>query len=573
MLILGKTISLVILGSKFLKCIECFCGPAIAHRLRQKIFVPLMWTARLVNVLRLPLGSGLLRALVAYHFLRMAELQEGENYERAHNLLMGCDPEVFSVGPLSLRGNALTCLAAYRERDKILAITKIALERKAHIRNRKYALLLGGACLGVNAEAEAETLFSDCRTEHADADGGGCLAGVFPVRILFPKHFSRTDEAGSCTFTLPGVMGYFPDTKVRVPMPFEGCAVVENAQVAGAFSILDDQGSIVVYDLAGHPQHDYVAGHYSLMKGSSLAMDRAVMYYPYKAQAHLPSAIHLAGRSFDNYFHWMVEYLPRMLNAIEAGVPRGTPLIAPANIPKTMRRALELVNDDYFSIHWHTSDTLLKVDRLYVPSMQSFIVDGHSLPFWMIGALSSRHLRFVRDRILQHIAKDSDHSRFPERVFLLRGNRARVVSTEKKIRAALEREGFISLDPATLCFEDQVRLFRDAKVIVGGSGAGFANLMFCTQSPDVLAFIGSHNEDFTLFSNLFQAVAGGRYTQILGEPEMSASSAVSQDYYVHVNFSIKMSDVLMVLRRLEETPRYPITQTPCDEAGVQNCPS
>ena len=169
--------------------------------------------------------------------------------------------------------------------------------------------------------------------------------------------------------------------------------------------------------------------NFYLMKGSSLAMDQAVMYYPYKAQAHLPSAIHLAGRSSVNYFHWMAEYLPRVLNAIEAGVARGTPLIAPADIPESMRRALELVNDGYFSIHWHASDTLLTVDKLYVPSMHSFIVDCRALPFWMIGALSSRHLRFVRDQILQHVAKNSDDRRFPERVYLLRGHRARVVST------------------------------------------------------------------------------------------------------------------------------------------------
>lgn len=559
MLILGKNITPLTVRTKFSIWEASLSDPIRNPRLKVKLFTLCMWGVRLAYILRLPFGSSWLRAGVAYHLLRLSELHPGDYYERAHDLLMDCDLQIFFDGPLSLRESALTCLVAYGEREKILAVTKMALERNVPTGDPSLALVLGAACLGVNAEAEAASLFADWHNKPADADGGGYLAGVFPVRILFPKHCGRTDEAGSCTFTLPGIMGRFTDAKVRLPLPFEDCAVIENAQIAGSFTILDDQGSIVVYDLAGHPRHHYVAGHYTLMKGSSLAMDRAVMFYPYKAQAHLPSAIHLAGRSSVNYFHWMVEYLPRMLNAIEAGVARGTPLIAPADIPESMRRALELANDGYFSIHWHAPDTLLKVDKLYVPSMQSFIVDGRSLPFNMIGALSSRHLRFVRDRILQHVAKNSDDRRFPERIYLLRGHRARGISTEKKIGQILEREGFVALDPATWCFEDQVRLFRDAKIIVGGTGAGFTNLMFCTQSPDVLAFIGSHNEDFALFSNLLQAVGGGRYTQVLGKPEMLASSAPSDDHYVHVNFSIKAGDVLKTLRRLKKTPRYPTT--------------
>ena len=104
-----------------------------------------------------------------------------------------------------------------------------------------------------------------------------------------------------------------------------------------------------------------------------------------------------------------------------------------------------------------------------------------------------------------------------------------------------------------MCFEDQVRLFRDAKVIVGASGAAFTNLLFCCQNPDVLALIASHNVDFPLFANLLRVAGTGRYTHVPGRPAVVPEAVPNEDQYVHVNFTTKIEDILGALKLMQRT--------------------
>ena len=382
-----------------------------------------------------------MRLGLATHLLRLAELRDKNDYHDANALLVGCDPKSFlKISRLSLE-SALKCLAAHGHRDQILAIAAEVMRSSLERVEPDLALIVGAACLGVNAEAEADALFASWRDVAPSSSGGGYLSGVFPVRTLFPNHWERVEEFGYCTFALPSIMGKPREQKVRLPLPHDGCAVMENALIAGAFTVLDDAGSIIVYDLAGHPRYPYVAGHNSLMKGSPLVPDRAVMHYSYWAQNHLPKAVHLSGRCASNYFHWLVEYLPRILNAIEAGADPDAALLVPAKSPSSMRRALDLVNNRHFPVHTLAKGTLLKVDRLYVPSMHSCVVDGLALPLPQIGGLSARHLRFVRERILQYVERNGVNRCFPERVYSCEASVPARSETKKKFSEFLRARG------------------------------------------------------------------------------------------------------------------------------------
>ncbi len=405
--------------------------------------------------------------------------------------------------------------------------------------------------MAVGAEDRAIALLSSPRPQQRDARPLGRIAGVHPIRELFPPHWSRSEQAGLVTVRDPWIMGRPSESAVTLPLPFEGCAVIEGARVFGEFNILDENGHLIVYDHAGHPRLPHVAGQLTEVRGTPLAMDRAAVHYAFFRRERLPAAVHIAGRCAANYFHWMIEYLPRLLTAIEAGVDPDAKLLIPANIAHPMRRALDIVNAGRFPVHEFASDALLEADRLFVPSMHSCIVDGRALPLSHIGALSPRHLRFVRERVLRHVQDNHGGSPLPRKVFLTRGRRVRTLDTEDQIRSALAAEGFVAVDPAKLRFEDQVRLFRDAKAIVAASGAALTNLLFCENNPDVLALIGAHIADFNLYSNLLQIACGGRFSQVPGRPLVAPSSILNEDHYIHVDYSVEVSDVMETLHRLQ----------------------
>jgi len=67
----------------------------------------------------------------------------------------------------------------------------------------------------------------------------------------------------------------------------------------------------------------------------------------------------------------------------------------------------------------------------------------------------------------------------PERIFVSRGAVShRVVVNEDELIEAAKSFGFTVVDPAKFTFEEQARIFSNAKVVAGAHGAAFTNLAF-----------------------------------------------------------------------------------------------
>ena len=495
-----------------------------------------------------------LNTYLAIRLLRDSELGAPEAYEHALALLQGCKPATLASLPEYALQQALECLATYGEHDLIVSIAS-QFRRAPHGVYPGPAILVSAACVAVREEALVAPLLAAIVEDPRKANEIGRLAGVYEVRTLFPPHWSRHDPQGTVGFTDPWIMGEPSEKRTVLPLPYEGCASLDNACIIGGFNVIDAEGCLVVYDYAGHPSLPHVAGLRNQVRGTALAMNRAVVICPYRRRANLASAILIGGRIESNYFHWIVEYLPRLLTAIEGGATNDIPLLIPAGMPQSMRRALEIINQEAFPVYEYEPDTLLEVDRLFIPSMHSCIVDGLALPLSRIGVLSPRHLQFVRERILQHVAKlDREVAApthdSPDKILLLRGRRARAVTSELVIQSELMKQGFVAVDPVALSFEDQVRLFRDAKVIVAASGAALTNLLFCSKDPAVFSLIAGHNVEFSLFANLLQIAGRGCFTHVPGKATTTARESPNAEFYVHANYEVEPDDVIKAIKTM-----------------------
>jgi glycosyltransferase involved in cell wall biosynthesis len=525
-------------------------------RIHRSIGKRIIRLTNLTNQSRLPFDVRApvwLRLALAENLLRTAELHNRkENSDGAYELLSRCPPKSLVVLPPAVFDNVLDCLAANRAQTQIRGIASEIMQRSPVLAPLPTGLTVASACLGAQLSDRAHALFEGWRNISTPLANGRFLSGVLGVRTLFPEHLARSEEAGLCVFKRPSIMGKSDGRSVTLPLPYDRCAVVENALLAGTDPIVDSENNLVVYDLAAHPRYPHVAGHEGLIKGSQIRPDLAAMHYHYDRLMHMTEAIHVAARSSGNYFHWLVEYLPRLLNALEGGAHRDAPLLIPVGLPKTMIRALEIVNDGEFPVCTIPQNAAVQVDKLYVPSMHSFIVDGLGLPLSQIGALSARHLQFLRNKVLHNIARSGNANELPRKIYLSRGKRGRALSNERDIENALHRIGFQSVDPVTMSFEEQVRLFRDAEVIIGPSSAALANIIFCERDPIVLSLIAAHNADFGIYANLLQVVGNGRFSHVLGRPKISPSAARNNHEYMHVDFTVKASDVIESLRLMED---------------------
>jgi capsular polysaccharide biosynthesis protein len=73
---------------------------------------------------------------------------------------------------------------------------------------------------------------------------------------------------------------------------------------------------------------------------------------------------------------------------------------------------------------------------------------------------------------------------------------------EHEVEAAFVESGFEIVRPETLTLAEQARLFAEAVVIAGASGAAMTNLLFCLPETRVLCLMPKEWREFALFSSL-----------------------------------------------------------------------
>jgi capsular polysaccharide biosynthesis protein len=125
-------------------------------------------------------------------------------------------------------------------------------------------------------------------------------------------------------------------------------------------------------------------------------------------------------------------------------------------------------------------------------------------------------MHWIGQQIVESVPLGQEES--PVRIYISRTlPSARVVTNEADLLPSLQKMGFQVCRLESMVFEDQVRLFRNAEVVVGPHGAGFTNLIFSKPGTRVVEILAKGYERrcyWTLSSEL-----GQNYQFYLGEPE------------------------------------------------------
>ncbi len=196
----------------------------------------------------------------------------------------------------------------------------------------------------------------------------------------------------------------------------------------------------------------------------------------------LPAAEHwpgvtaaLASRYADsNYFHWMIQVLPRFELLRRAGVT-------------TAQVDRYLLHTARFPFHGET------LAQLQVPPEKVVAVepDTHMRAdyLWATSSLrgSGHQCAWVADFLRREFLASPASSAGRERLYISRGDvTRRRLTNEPEILAWLERLGFRSITPGNMSVVEQARAFGDAGVIIGVHGAALTNLVFASAGAKVI---------------------------------------------------------------------------------------
>lgn len=314
------------------------------------------------------------------------------------------------------------------------------------------------------------------------------------------------------TFHEPEVIGSRQERPLRtVEVPQKWIASIDNATVVGGFQVLANN-RLVIYEPAANPHRGFVAGIWQYI----VSLDQKseiLLWFRYKKEVALPSAILLSGRCSPNYYHWLVEYLGRCYILAKKETLRNIPLIVDDGMFPQEFDSLQAMLPDW-PIYRLDNSTLLKVKKLYVPSTCTNLADNLREPMWKCSAICFRTLAHMQATVFRKFGIDPAQTG-RRKIFLARRSGRNITNTAE-LEDVLTSFGYEIVDTGQLSFEQQVRLFSEAGAIVGAMGAAFTNLIFCRPGTKVLALSSPYTQLFCSQSNM-ALFAGCQYRILTGE--------------------------------------------------------
>lgn len=198
--------------------------------------------------------------------------------------------------------------------------------------------------------------------------------------------------------------------------------------------------------------------------------------------------------SYSGYYHWLVESLPRLLEA-QQQLPAFT-LLLPAAYQTTFYEAtLRLLG--VASVQRLQERHLYGVPDLALPYAQ----EG-------MGSYDPAKLQQVKTALLQAVPAPTGP---PRRLYISRRRAARrKVLNEAAVEQVLAGYGFESVCFEDYSLEEQLRLCAGAEALVGIHGAGLTNMLFLPAGALVVE-LRKHDNGQNYFFTSLAAALGHRY--------------------------------------------------------------
>ncbi|QNH78079.1 glycosyltransferase family 61 protein [Pseudomonas protegens] len=351
------------------------------------------------------------------------------------------------------------------------------------------------------------------------------VASVFPRRLAF-----------ECV--LPHESYIFPSIYL---------AELEDHLVRGGSNFLIGQGTLVCHDLFC-TLRDYTSEEahgrmvISPVKKTSYVFRNLGDDYGLEA---LAEAAVFTDAVSQNYAHFLTEVLPRIYIFIK-NAPSHLPLIVDANLHANLLSAIHLLVGGGREIIPLTKGHEVQVGKLHVVSVCGYVpyerrprtsgLKGHSQ-----GQFSPTALISMRSSIRSALNLPEKPSA-DRKIFIRRNSGYRNIVNAQEIEVTLVALGFEVVEPEKLSFSEQVELFSSASIVVGATGAAFANLVFCNPGTRLVIMIAHlSNTSYYYWQNMASA-CGNQVCYVLGEIEKTSYRSIHSDFYIEIE------DVLLAIK-------------------------
>ena len=204
--------------------------------------------------------------------------------------------------------------------------------------------------------------------------------------------------------------------------------------------------------------------------------------------------------AIGNYGHWILDTIPKLIITKKFKDLNSFDAILMPNIKKKFQTdSLEYFNISKNKILDGSEITHLYADKITIPRQPYWELNKHQ--FETVAKVDQDILKSIRKIFLQNSSLNKKKN---ENIFIDRSdsifNHNKLVNN-LEIIDYLKKKEFLIIKLAELSFNEQIKIFNEAKIIIGSHGAGLTNLIFCEPSTKVIE-IGNPNFDCDVFKNI-----------------------------------------------------------------------
>lgn len=312
--------------------------------------------------------------------------------------------------------------------------------------------------------------------------------------------------------------------------------LLKGVTVKGRSDLVHVGRHVLHHDLV-RPQTDRLPEEY--LPGTEVDVSRGIVTCRGgAARSHrLSCAVSLLGAATFNYAHWLTETLPKAVLWTQMGAGASVPLLVDAGLHANIMRSLELVLPSDQRVLLVPKQQAIQVDRLHHLSSPGHIPFEPRAPNGLQrshGTFSAPALRMTVEAIKSQLGLRDDDPQ-DQVLFIRRNSGGRNVLNQAELDAFVATKGWQVVAPEQLTFDEQVRTFHRAAMVIGPTGAAMANLIFARPGCRMGIMMSTHPATpYFYWHNLADSL-GVRVEYILCEPEDGWPQGVHSNFTVPVD--------------------------------------
>jgi len=235
------------------------------------------------------------------------------------------------------------------------------------------------------------------------------------------------------------------------------------------------------------------------------------------------TALLLGAANGDNYFHWMLQSVPRWKILQAAGRGDYDYVLLQAGPWRFQDEALDRLSVPPARRLRCSKNFVHQFERLVVPAMP---FPGQNVSPWAC--------EWTRSLFPPKAAG-------PEKVYLALGGGRRRLANQSELQEALSARGFVSVQPGQLTVAQQVEAVGSARWMVAPHGAALTNLIFAPPGAALLELFHPQHKN-RCYENL-ASICGHRYESIVGR-------AINPDASRQLEYAVDVSALLQAVDRM-----------------------